>query len=137
MGFGEVGGDGGGDGVGNVGGKVGGNGGGYGGGNGNGDGEKGDEFCKKYPKSLACAELGDAGDDEVPTNEREIRWEPDNRMASGGSCPADPRISLMGQNYTLEIFSLACEYISRYGRPVVLLIAAFISYIIVSGAFRQ
>ena len=73
----------------------------------------------------------------VPTNEREISWQPDNRMASGGSCPADPRISLMGQSYTLEIFSLACEYIRRYGRPVVLLIAAFISYIIVSGAFRQ
>ena len=107
------------------------------GGGDNGDGEKGDEFCKKYPKSLACAELGDAGDGEVPTNEREISWQPDNRMASGGSCPADPRISLMGQTYTLEIFSLACEYIRRYGRPVVLLIAAFISYIIVSGAFRQ
>ncbi|MFA9439302.1 virulence factor TspB C-terminal domain-related protein [Uliginosibacterium sp. sgz301328] len=72
--------------------------------------------CEQYPESLACQELGDPEDTDLPEQESAVLWQQEGTAA--GSCPSPVTISYFGQTATLS-FDMMCDY-AKIIRPMVI-----------------
>lgn len=87
--------------------------------------------CDKYPGSLGCAAVADPGPaDPIPSQTRDITPQAGPTFGGGG-CPANVGMAWRGQFLTLLPMSAACNWISTYVRPLMLLLAAITAVFIV------
>lgn len=100
-----------------------------------GDGE-GDDACKKDPKRIGCLSLGEPTKGENTTkNSQEVRYQEGNFTTGPASCPAPKTFQVFGQTYKLE-FTKFCE-MSKYLKPLVLLVASVITMFIVINGLKK
>lgn len=93
------------------------------------------DFCAANPEVLACQNLDQPEDVELPTRSPSISITPDSGWgADNASCPA-PR-TLQSAGGTIQIpFDLFCTFMSGI-RPVVIAVAWLIASLMVVGAVR-
>jgi len=91
--------------------------------------------CDKDSKNIGCMEPGTPPDDKIPKTTKTLSLLPSPvSFSGGGGCPSPVTVSLAGAGVTLIDPGPVCNTISSYFRPVVLLIAAFASMMIVIRA---
>ncbi len=93
-------------------------------------------FCELFPNVLACAEFGDPTGDDIPTETRNVDFDPEV-LFGAGTCPADTSISVNGQAVAIGQWSTWCGYAVDYVRPIVLLLAAFAALMIVARGMPE
>lgn len=82
--------------------------------------------CEEKPDSLECAEL-DTPEGEIPRDEIQITFEPDDLGLGGGSCPADREL---GGSYVFS-YAATCDMLSSYGRYLVWILASMSALMII------
>jgi hypothetical protein len=133
-------GGGGGDAGGNTGGDIGGGGTNSSGGSGEGDSEGEDDSwgCKLFPNTLGCFEFGDIpGDDGINRDTVSLSLDADNTFPASGVCPPDPRITFFGTTIEVPLYSIGCDWLRKFIRPVAILLSTFFSLMIVTGVTRD
>ncbi|MGC3965318.1 MAG: virulence factor TspB C-terminal domain-related protein [Rhodocyclaceae bacterium] len=73
-------------------------------------------MCEENPDALACQELGDPEDVDLPEQESSVLWQQEGTAAGG--CPSPVTISYFGQTATLS-FDMMCDY-AKIIRPMVI-----------------
>lgn len=86
--------------------------------------------CDKYPGSLGCASVDVPTPSPIPSQTRNITLEAGPTFVGAG-CPANVGMSWRGQYLTLLPMATACNWISSYVRPLMLLLAAISAVFIV------
>lgn len=85
--------------------------------------------CEKTPDIASCQEL-DVPDGEIPKANKEITYTSENTFG-GGSCPADLFTTLhTGQRILVFPWNRACNDISTYLRPIIILMGAISAMLI-------
>lgn len=88
--------------------------------------EKEKPTCEENPDSLECAEL-DTPDGEIPRDEIQITFQPDDLGLGGGSCPGDHSL---GGEYVFS-YAATCDMLSSYGRYLVWILASMSALLII------
>lgn len=90
------------------------------------------DLCEKYPDILACAKPDlDTPEAEIPREQFTVTYSAEN-LFSSGSCPADKTMMVNGQNVTVWDWQKTCGYITDYLKPVLLTIATFSAFMMLS-----
>lgn len=84
------------------------------------------DFCKKNPDSLACAEM-DTPEGEIPRDTIEIDFEPEDLGLGNGSCPADKPID----DLTVFSYQPTCDVLDTYVYPMTIVFAMFGALLII------
>lgn len=94
--------------------------------------DKQPDLCEKNPDILACSkpEL-DTPDQEIPKREFAVTFAAET-LFGGGSCPANKTMSLRGQQITVWDFQRTCDLVETYLKPLLLTLALFSAFIILS-----
>lgn len=82
--------------------------------------------CEENPDSLECAEL-DTPEGEIPRDEIQITFQPDDLGLGGGSCPSDRSL---GGDYVFS-YAATCDMLSSYGRYLVWVLASMSALLII------
>ena len=82
--------------------------------------------CEEKPDSLECAEL-DTPEGEIPRDEIQITFQPDDLGLGGGSCPSDRSL---GGDYVFS-YAATCDMLSSYGRYLVWVLASMSALLII------
>lgn len=88
--------------------------------------EKEKPTCEENPDSLECAEL-DTPEGEIPRDEIQITFQPDDLGLGGGSCPGDRSL---GGEYVFS-YAATCDMLSSYGRYLVWILASMSALLII------
>lgn len=88
--------------------------------------EKEKPTCEENPDSLECAEL-DTPEGEIPRDEIQITFQPDDLGLGGGSCPSDRSL---GGDYVFS-YAATCDMLSSYGRYLVWILASMSALLII------
>ena len=88
-------------------------------------------ICKLLPNILACQELDTPQNEEIPKETKTVTLQEADLGFGGGSCPSDAVVTLSGKHYTIMKWSEICPYFSNYVKPLILLLSAFISMMII------
>lgn len=88
--------------------------------------EKEKPTCEENPDSLECAEL-DTPEGEIPRDEIQITFQPDDLGLGGGSCPGDRSL---GGDYVFS-YAATCDMLSSYGRYLVWILASMSALLII------
>lgn len=88
--------------------------------------EKEKPTCEENPDSLECAEL-DTPDGQIPRDQIQITFEPDDLGLGGGSCPGDRSL---GGDYVFSYVD-TCDMLSSYGRYLVWILASMSALMII------
>lgn len=88
-------------------------------------------ICKLLPNILACQEMDTPAEQQIPKETKIVTLQDADLGLGGGSCPADAVVTLSGKQYTVIQWSKICPYLTSYVKPIVLLISAFISMMII------
>lgn len=88
--------------------------------------EKEKPTCEENPDSLECAEL-DTPEGEIPRDEIQITFQPDDLGLGGGSCPSDRSL---GGDYVFS-YAATCDMLSSYGRYLVWVLASMSALLII------
>ena len=88
--------------------------------------EKEKPTCEENPDSLECAEL-DTPEGEIPRDEIQITFQPDDLGLGGGSCPGDRSL---GGDYVFS-YAATCDMLSSYGRYLVWVLASMSALLII------
>lgn len=88
--------------------------------------EKEKDKCEEGAKTIDCAEL-DTPEGEVPRDEIQITFTPDDLGFGSGSCPADRAI---GADYVFS-YSATCGMLHSYGRYLVWMLASITALMII------
>jgi hypothetical protein len=91
--------------------------------------EDGPGLCELYPDILACAKLGEAPDDVVPTATREVDFEPVDLGSSGCPGPID-----LGDGQTFSYEPL-CDNLQMV-RPLIIAVGFVMAALIIVNALR-
>lgn len=91
--------------------------------------EKEDE-CKAHPQSVGCTDL-DTPEGEIPKTSKALTYTAETLGISGGGCPADIVKTIGGKSVTVFSYAFACDTISTKVKPLFLLMAAFVAFMIV------
>lgn len=92
--------------------------------------EKPDQ-CALDPQSIACARL-DSPETEVPKTTKSLTYAPEDLGLGGGACPAPIPVNTSRGNWSLDLDSY-CTATTTYVRPMVILVAMFLAYLIMTG----
>lgn len=85
--------------------------------------------CEANPDRAGCVKLGEPDEPEIPKTTKELTYTPEE-ISGGGSCPPDIVRSIGGQSITVFRYAPGCDLVSSYLRPMVLMISAFIAFMI-------
>lgn len=88
--------------------------------------EKEKPTCEENPDSLECAEL-DTPEGEIPRDEIQITFQPDDLGLGGGSCLGDRSL---GGEYVFS-YAATCDMLSSYGRYLVWILASMSALLII------
>ncbi len=90
------------------------------------------DLCEKNPEILACQkpEL-DTPDQDIPRKNFAVTFAAETLFGTG-SCPANRTMTLRGQTLTVWDFSKTCDYLTLYLKPVIILLATFAAFMIIS-----
>jgi len=88
------------------------------------------DLCKDNPDILACQTL-DTPDGTIPKSNKNISYTEES-IFGFGSCPADRYLTLQTNGRTLKVtdWARSCDAISTYFRPLLLVMAAFVAWMI-------
>lgn len=92
---------------------------------------KEDDVCKANPDRVGCAEL-DRPDGEIPRSSRALTYVAEALGLGGGTCPPPIVKQLGGQSVTVFSYAKGCELLETYVRPMILLVSAWIAFLILS-----
>lgn len=70
-------------------------------------------------------------------SDQQVSYLPETVMAASGGCPVDPVVTLGGQSIAVPLFSKSCGFVVNYVRPMAIMLAAFMAFMIVSGGLKQ
>jgi hypothetical protein len=110
------------------------------GGKSEGEGESEEESlgCKLFPNTLGCMEFGEPpASDGIPRDTADLSLKPENVLPSTGFCPADPRIMVSGTSVEIPVYTEGCDLLRNVVRPIAIVIASFVSLMIVTGVTRE
>lgn len=97
--------------------------------------EKEDDFCKKNPMSIACAELGTLKDEKLETTELPVNVSYTSWGASNAQCPA-PRVINLWEGKSISMsYQPVCDFVSML-RPL-LIALAFVTAAFILGGFGR
>lgn len=90
------------------------------------------DLCKNNPDILACSkpEL-DTPDEEIPRRNFAVTFAAES-LFGGGSCPANKTMNLRGQQITVWDFQRTCDLVTTYLKPLLLTLALFSAFLILS-----
>lgn len=88
-------------------------------------------ICKLLPNILACQELDTPPEQQIPKETKTVTLQEADLGFGGGSCPADAVVTLSGKQYTIVEWSKICPFLTSDVKPLVLLLSAFISMMII------
>jgi len=93
--------------------------------------------CDKFPGSLGCMPVGDpATPEEIPTENRNISLQ-NGPVFSGGSCPANFNITVLGRTFTMLEMAQPCAWISGAFKPIFLLLCFISAVFIVKPVLKS
>lgn len=81
--------------------------------------------------TVGCADL-DTPQTDVPKSERTISYAPEDLGLGGGACPAPIPINTSRGSWSLDLAPY-CDATTTYVRPMVILVAMFVAYLIITG----
>lgn len=88
------------------------------------DGKEDRDFCDKHPKALACLELDEPEEVDLPKSTFNVTYAIENNWGNG-SCPADVYATVGGKTLKVYDWVQTCDYVSTYIRPILLALCAF------------
>jgi hypothetical protein len=88
--------------------------------------------CEADTTTLDCISLGTPPTDEIPKVEKNITFSPEF-IAGSASCPANRTAVIGGKTVTVWAWDSYCPLILSYAKPVILVVSAFASLMIVLG----
>lgn len=93
------------------------------------------DFCKKNPMSIACAELGTLKDEKLETTELPVNVSYTSWGASNAQCPA-PRVINLWEGKSISMsYQPVCDFVSML-RPL-LIALAFVTAAFILGGFGR
>jgi hypothetical protein len=90
--------------------------------------------CEKSPDTLGCAKL-DTPEIPVPKSTKNVDYAPDDLGFGSGSCPSPISGTAAGRTYTIS-YQPMCDLATNILRPVLLAMAALMSYFMVVGGVK-
>lgn len=95
------------------------------------------DLCLENPDIDACQKTEyDTPDGEIPRDTISASYQVDNFLSGGGSCPADVYVTVHGTTHKAFDWARQCGYMTTYARPLVLVVCAFLSVMIIAGGFK-
>lgn len=94
------------------------------------EGEPPDSDCDGV-NTVGCADL-DTPETEIPKSTKNLTYAPEDLGLGGGSCPAPIPLNTSRGNWSLDLAPY-CTATTTYVRPMVILVAMFIAYLIMTG----
>lgn len=88
--------------------------------------------CEKDPSAIGCDGSLDVPDGEIPKTTKVLTYAAEALGFGAGACPADIVRNVGGQAMTVFSYAQGCVWIVNYGRPMVLMLAAWIAFLILS-----
>lgn len=88
------------------------------------NGKEDRDFCDKHPKALACLELDEPEEVDLPKSTFNVTYAIENNWGNG-SCPADVYATVGGKTLKVYDWVQTCDYVSTYIRPILLALCAF------------
>lgn len=80
---------------------------------------------------VRCADL-DTPETEVPKSTKNLTYAPEDLGLGGGSCPAPIPVNTSRGNWSIDLAPY-CSAVTTYVRPMVILVAMFLAYLIMTG----
>lgn len=93
--------------------------------------EESQDQCAKYPDTVGCSEL-DSPETQVPKSTKNLSYTPEDLGLGGGSCPAPIPFTTSRGSWAIDLAPY-CSAVTSYVRPMVILVAMFLAYLIVTG----
>lgn len=81
------------------------------------DGKEDRDFCDKHPKALACLELDEPEEVDLPKSTFNVTYAIENNWGNG-SCPADKYATLAGRSIKVYDWAQTCDYVATHIRPM-------------------
>jgi hypothetical protein len=94
-----------------------------------------DDYCKKYPNTVGCAELDEQDDSEIPKKTENVTYEAENVSLGGGSCPGPWGWSDSLGSHQLDIAPY-CDVVTTVVRPILLAFGALAALMICMQGIR-
>lgn len=87
--------------------------------------------CEDTPDLITCGKL-DNPDTEVPKTTKALTYAPEELGLGAGACPAAIPLNTSRGNWSLDLTPY-CNATATYVRPMVILVAMFLAYLIMTG----
>ena len=99
--------------------------------------EQQENFCKQNPSSLMCKDFEfDTPDEDIPRSTFDLTYQEESFL-DGGSCPADVFVNVGGHSVKAADWQSHCSNISRFVRPLVILLSTFVALLILVPGGRE
>lgn len=91
--------------------------------------------CQKDSSTIGCSKL-DTPEEDLPKADKNITYTAESWFG-GGSCPADKIVTVGGQQVKAWDWTVSCDYLVTYGRPLILAAAAFMALMILAPGVKE
>lgn len=95
------------------------------------DEEEPRDACEDTPDLITCGKL-DTPETEVPKTSKNLTYAPEELGLGAGACPAPIALNTSRGNWSLDLTPY-CTATTTYVRPMVILVAMFLAYLIMTG----
>lgn len=92
--------------------------------------------CDKDSSTVGCSKLETPEDKPLPKADKNITYTAESWFG-GGSCPADKIVTVGGQQVKAWDWTVSCDYLVTYGRPLILAAAAFMALMILAPGVKE